>query len=421
MIGCSGNGCKGKLKFVVGTHAHSDHIGGMREIASHFVNSNTTYYYRDYITTSNDLWQNGYQNSTLPNKAYDKDNDWDNQGYFNRTITAMKNAGAKLSEITNKTIDIKLGDFSIKLFNTEPATQNESICIDKNGTKLAEFTSVDETTCKGKGGNLYAYGENKNSIIELITYTGTKRTSKNLLAADMEVQDEKRLISSSSTKSLLSNLDSIKVGHHDTNTSSSIDFIKHIKPKNVIISRGSLNLSNTAIMQFRYSQMNYNTNFYHTKLVDDAIVQTFSSDGNYTFSNSDSSKNIKDAIQSFTDVKTSGKWHQLKINDELNWFYFENNEKIGKTGWFMYNEKWYYTFANGLAAKGWQYLKWTDSESWYYFNTDSSMRKGWLQHNNKWYYLGNDGAMNSNTCKTINNEEFCFNNSGVCTSGRGCN
>ena len=75
VTGCSGSNCKGKLEFIIGTHAHSDHIGGMVKIANTFANENTTYFYRTYVKTRNDFFQNGYYNSTKPDKAYDRDND----------------------------------------------------------------------------------------------------------------------------------------------------------------------------------------------------------------------------------------------------------------------------------------------------------------------------------------------------------
>ena len=42
------------LNFILSIHPHSDHIGGMSQMAYHFVDKNTIYLYKQYRPTSQD-------------------------------------------------------------------------------------------------------------------------------------------------------------------------------------------------------------------------------------------------------------------------------------------------------------------------------------------------------------------------------
>ena len=67
------------LDFVLATHAHTDHIGGMPQIAYHFVDKGTKFIYKKY-----------------------RKNKQNNEVNFNDAYNSMKKKGAQLIDVTNK-------------------------------------------------------------------------------------------------------------------------------------------------------------------------------------------------------------------------------------------------------------------------------------------------------------------------------
>ena len=332
-------GCK-YLDFVVATHSHSDHIGGVPVIAGKFVNSNTKYYYKTYTGTGEDTSTN-----------------WDNGGYYNRAISAMKNAGASMQEVTNKTPTITLGNFSIKLMNTETPRSNEM-----SGGKVS--------------------GENKNSIVQYVTFKGKHKT---LLAADMEYEDEMDVANA------IGSIEVLKVGHHSWDTSTSSSFISKLSPKVAIITNSAVRPTFSSIGSQIQS---LGGKVYLTGKASDAVVVTYT-DSNYSVSPSG-------AIYSFSGSSSSssnrggGTWKQSGSG----WMLYKNGSAV-KNDWYQdENGVWYYINGSGYCVTGWQQLSWNGTTKWYYFKDNC--------------------AMISNTCTTISGEKFCFSSSGDCTSGRGC-
>ena len=71
--------------------------------------------------------------------------------------------------------------------------------------------------------------------------------------------------------------------------------------------------------------------------------------------------------------------------------YLYNNSGVlqNSAGWHVYNNKWYYTDANGIVQTGWK----NDGGKWYYMNAKGEMQTGWVKVGNYWYYLNYYGAM----------------------------
>ena len=348
------------LDFLIGTHAHSDHVGGVPEIAANFVDSNTAYYYRPYVTTNED-----YTNPA-----------WDNAGYASRALSAMAAKTGKLINVTGQHITFNLGDFLIKLLNTEPASIDEMV----NGV---------------------AKGDNKNSIVALVTYKGMSST---LLAADMEYEDEPKV------GNAVGHVEIFKMAHHGYDSATSLEFVNKLTPRNVIITNASFPVdeskNNSGLVA--YLQNTMGTNVYLTGKTANSIIVNYD-DAGYQILN-------PETIINKMSYESQGSW--IKANGQY-WLYNKNGT-LAADEWIQDNGIWYYLTKKGVMATGWQELVWQGVTNWYYFDASGAMATGWKQlgwsGGVSWFYFGTNGAMVKNTQMNINGKVYIFNGNGVCTN-----
>lgn len=122
------------------------------------------------------------------------------------------------------------------------------------------------------------------------------------------------------------------------------------------------------------------------------------------------SKLVDDVISQYNSfpapVQTPYPWKQ----ENGNWYYYENGVK--KTGWVLYNNKWYYLKPEtGAMATEWLLYK----NNWYYLDpVNGDMKTGWLSLAGKTYYLNpapNRGEMFTGQ-HTINGKVYRFASDG---------
>lgn len=165
------------IEFVLGTHCHSDHIGGFDTVINHPNIFVKTAYLKPY----------NEQNICRFERVR-----WDNTEVYNQMLDAIKKNNVELVEEFDE-MKITLGDFNIEFFNG------------KNRERKIKF------------------GENVNSVGTLVTIG----KSRAFLAGDINYKagDEKRIADK------IGNVDLLKVGHHGYLYSTSFYWVKKLMPK----------------------------------------------------------------------------------------------------------------------------------------------------------------------------------------------
>ena len=400
------------LEFVIGTHAHSDHLGGL-----------------DSVILDPDIEvKRGYLKRYNEERISDFEvMNWDNQEVYNQTIAALEEVGAEI--IQDLTMEpFSLGEMVIQLFNVE---QDDTFPIVKKG-------------------------ENENSL-------GIKVTVGNysaFLAGDMNNADgdEDRLAP------LIGEVTLLKLGHHGLSGSSSSYFLNNLRPIYSIVTGYTKNFFSETRQMLEslgtksYSTMSNNGIVFDFNLTDfesynykEILIGWYEKDGNknYYTTNGDMVKGwskIEDNWYFFDEdtgamqvgwiehkghkyyldesgimvtdwledrgqkyyfnqsgmmvkgwLKEDDYWYYLKpdgtmatgwLNDG-NKTYYLKSDGVMATGWQKLNDKWYYFYESGPKATGWLEI----GTTWYFLNTDGVMQTGWLKDRNKWYYLKSSGEM----------------------------
>ena len=416
------------LDFIIGTHGHSDHIGGVPGIANtKLVNSSTRYIYKEYgyITdsTNNNVWHNEtfvYQakksiqakngvlvplnvsnlNKSTIIKAGDSLNNYPSSGIIDRIKgnTQLKNVVYNKGNANNwydDNIYFEFGNYQIRLYNL--------------------FTTPS------------SYDENVNSIVTTVQKGDLKAT----LLADINEQDGIEQKISQSIKKDIGTVNVLKLAHHGiawySNSKATAD---NLQPKICIgtnegTSGNKFNLS-SAIGDFQYyTQKKFGTKFYETGRAGRAIVVTFNtknvtinelntSDKLVSAANAASTKSPATEGWSYWANRTPKYKNSGMADNSSNyyWMYFNSNKSVA-TGWKYVNGRWYYFNNDGIMQTGWitykgkrYYLStstsgcvkhgemitgWKDMNGWYYFNNSGEMLKGWhkIYYNGKnyWFYF----------------------------------
>lgn len=182
-----------KIDYVIGTHPHTDHIGGLKNIINTFEIGKI---------------------------------------YMPKVVSTTKTYESLLMAIKNKNLKINTAKAGTTIIDTDALKIN--ILAPNNST----YTEL-----------------NNYSVVTKITYG----TTKFLFMGDAEKLSENEIKENVSA-------DVIKIGHHGSNTSSSIDFIKKVNAKYGIISVGLNNKYNLPKEETITNWENSGTKIYLTSI-----------------------------------------------------------------------------------------------------------------------------------------------------------
>ena len=344
-----------KLDFILGTHVHSDHIGGADEILNRY--QVDKFYLKKYsdkrITSTWGLWDNLFN--------------------YDNALRAAQNKGVKLiQDIKDEDSHFKFGDMDIQLYNYK----NE---YDADGNLKRVLD------------------DNSNSIVAVVTVAG-KRI---YLGGDLDNAEgaEDKL------GPVIGKVDMMKWNHHyDAKISNTIGFIDHLSPSMVIqTTGGDINLASTR----DYLQKKNIQVIHASSQTQDATVFDISDKG---FTNvSGDFPNIPTVDEKW--YQEDGHWkYRLKDGQmAIGWkeisgatYFFNGKGQMQSGRWVHVNDGW------DPHSDG----------DWYYLNTDGKMHiGGWFYHDNTWYYIQSNGARRYNELAEIGGKKYLFDKDGKMLTG----
>ena len=438
-----------KLDFIILTHTHGDHYGGMPEVIKGVTSDNSP----SYVDSSTTLYLGGVRSLT-------------NLSHHDTIIDLCLKKGATVYEY-----DDEKTKYKVTAINTETHAMTRTKVTFSRSITLKNFTidmmnlEYDKAEVSGSPDK----NANRYSIIQLVTHTNGKKI---LLTGDIEQDDELRFVCSTKAseagecrtgkigsvteKKAITNIDILKMGHHAKYTSNQRDFMYLTNPKVAIVSGFPHNMVEGG---FNFSALNYvsknggkiyvtgydsddyvdfNTTNSELKKKRSVIVGFNSS--TYHFYDGDYNNIDSDYVQVHVEDKyPNGEnklpfWTKIYWNGKTSWLHFTSKDVADKkmkytTAKTTNKENYCYMFHrnSGALMYGWK----QEDDYFYHFNTSTGVKdtvdgytfatasttscdggylkqKGWFKQTSKrWFYLDSSYKVITGW-KSINSNKYYF-------------
>jgi len=422
------------LDFVIATHSHSDHIGGMPKIADYedgykIVDENTVYFYKPYV----------------PNPVEDEMEGWNNGVYFTAAFDAMLAARAQMVNVDSGSSNV------LENLNSYFKNSTNNIIRDFNldasaSNKDQHRLSFDFGDFKMELFNLHyqsIYNENSNSIVTYLEKNG----QGTILLGDIGVVNNAECRIGKVIKDLHNNIQVIKVGHHGSANSTSRRLLDLLEPKYLVITAASFDTKkypNNCDAPFCiYMKEKKASVFYTKKMNGKAVVQVMEDKISFVDAKQDANGKMTftdEAAPLSLDSGRNGwaKWvtdqdEKDENKVEIDW-YFINSKGEFVYGWYKVKGKWYYLGEDGIMVTGWKKI----DGKWYYLKSDGSMAAkeyidgywlnsdgswtikttaAWYKDSTGWYYQDEDGWYPKSRTLWVDNELYVFSSRGYMETG----
>ncbi len=388
------------LDFVVGTHAHSDHVGGIPEVAAtsykdasgqtrYLVDSGTTYYYKEYQHIS-DLEDDLVQYSSAS---------WHNQAFAYQAAETMRTQGAVLVNVANGRV----------VTNAEQANFGDYIEF-MVGDMTFRLYNLDEQT--------YSGSENINSIVTVMS-NGT-HTVVNL--ADINTNNGAiDKVSAAIAGDIANNpnmapVDIVVAGHHGYAGSNTKTMFDELQPGFVVVSNGMSNswlyTDGDLAAAIPYAEGLFGTLFYNTSISPYAVVTDLNGESVYVYS-LESNGNLTNAISRMMKASNKTGWASWVNTEGTLWSYLENGKSV-RNAWRRVGGKMYHFDNTGIMDTGW----YTDAGGTRYLEESGALITGWRKLDGCWYYFENNkGYRVTNAWQRVNGKMYHFDAEGRMQTG----